>query len=98
MLLKLFCVLLLLSAPALAADHPGEIPLWLNGAPGSEGKTAKEVETARPEKDGSTTLLVSNIHSPSITPFLPAKENATGAAVIIAPGGGHRYLSIDFEG
>jgi acetyl esterase/lipase len=98
MLLKIACALLLLSGSVLAADHPQEIPLWSGGAPGSEGNNSKEVETARPEKDGSTTLLVSNIHRPSITPFLPAKDKATGAAVIIAPGGGHRYLSIDFEG
>ena len=98
MILKLLCALLLLSASVMAADHPQEIPLWPNGAPGSEGKTSKEVETARPEKDGSTTLLVANIHNPSLTPFLPAKNKATGAAVIIAPGGGHRYLSIDWEG
>lgn len=26
------------------------------------------------------------------------KEKATGAALIIAPGGGHRFLSIDMEG
>jgi len=30
--------------------------------------------------------------------FLPPKEKANGAAVIICPGGGHRFLSIDHEG
>ena len=30
--------------------------------------------------------------------YLPAKRKATGAGVIIMPGGGHRYLSIDNEG
>ncbi len=29
---------------------------------------------------------------------MPPKEKATGAAVVICPGGGHRYLSIDHEG
>ena len=30
--------------------------------------------------------------------FLPPKEKATGAAVVICPGGGHRYLVMDLEG
>lgn len=42
--------------------------------------------------------VVSNIHNPSITPFIPSKEKNTGVAVLIAPGGGHRELWIDHEG
>ncbi|MDQ6708583.1 MAG: alpha/beta hydrolase, partial [Acidobacteriota bacterium] len=41
---------------------------------------------------------VSNIHNPSLLVYLPPKDKATGAAMIIAPGGGHRFLSIDTEG
>ncbi len=33
--------MILLGSPVAAADHP-EIPLWANGAPGSEGKTARK--------------------------------------------------------
>jgi acetyl esterase/lipase len=78
--------------PMRAAD-PAEVLLWPNGAPGSEGKTASE--TVR-ETDGIR--RIASIHKPSITPWLPARGNATGAAVIILPGGGHQYLSIDNEG
>ena len=42
--------------------------------------------------------LVSSIHLPTLTVFLPPREKATGAAVVICPGGGHRYLAIDHEG
>ncbi len=76
-----------------AADAPQQIPLWPNGAPGSEGQTAPEVVT---ETDG--VRRVSSIHNPSITVHLPDKEKANGAAVIILPGGGHKYLSIENEG
>lgn len=70
-----------------------EIPLWPNGAPGSEGKTGKEkIRVVEGDQ------VVTNIHNPSITPYIPAKEKATGAAVIIAPGGGHRELWITHEG
>ena len=42
--------------------------------------------------------IVSNVHRPSLTLFLPAKEKATGAAVVIIPGGGHVELWMDHEG
>lgn len=35
---------------------------------------------------------------PSITIYLPPKEKATGAAVVICPGGGYGHLAIDHEG
>ena len=86
---------LLWAVPALlAAAEPAEIPLWPNGAPGSEGKV--HAEKLVPAKDEFRRIY--GIHNPSITPYLPPKESATGAAVIIMPGGGHRYLSIDNEG
>jgi acetyl esterase/lipase len=34
---------------------------------------------------------------PTLTPYLPAKEQATGAAIIVCPGGGYEHLS-DYEG
>jgi len=89
------CLSLLLPGLALAADHP-EVPLWAHGAPGSEGKTAKEVDEA-PNKDHGY-LKVTGVHNPSITVFLPPRETATGAAMVIAPGGGHQFLNFDQEG
>lgn len=43
-------------------------------------------------------LFVRNVSSASLTPFLPDPERATGAAMIIAPGGGTVLLSMDREG
>jgi len=93
-LLQAIVATIAFASTASAADMPKEIQLWPNGAPGSEGKTAKELI----EDTGRGEHRVSSIHSPSITAFLPAKDNATGAAVIVIPGGGHRFLSIDSEG
>jgi endo-1,4-beta-xylanase len=89
------CVSLLISGLALAAGRP-EIPLWAKGAPGSEGKTAKEIDEP-PNKDHGY-LKVTGVHHPSITVFLPLRETATGAAMVIAPGGGHQFLNFDQEG
>jgi acetyl esterase/lipase len=83
-----------LSSGLVRAAEPKEMPLWLNGAPGSEGKTSKEVVEAFANGEHK----LSGIHNPSITPYLPSKEKNTGIAVIIAPGGAHRFLAIDHEG
>ncbi len=91
---SLVAATLLISAVNLIAAEPAEILLWPKGAPGSEGKTEKEVV----EKSANGERKVWSIHSPSITPYLPAKGKATGGAVIIAPGGAHRFLCVDHEG
>ncbi len=39
-----------------------------------------------------------NVTVATLTPFLPDASNASGAAVIVAPGGGFRTLSMDNEG
>jgi acetyl esterase/lipase len=35
---------------------------------------------------------------PTMTVYLPAKEKATGSAVVIFPGGGYQHVAIDHEG
>lgn len=73
-----------------ADESPTSFPLWPKGAPGSEARAA-EAETL----EGSN---VCNVHNPSLTPYLPAPDKATGTAVIICPGGGHRKLCLGHEG
>ncbi len=42
--------------------------------------------------------MARNIATATLTPFLPKPEKANGAAVIVAPGGGFRWLSMGNEG
>ena len=79
----------LMAAASIGADHE-VIPLWPNGAPGFESR--------RDEPEKAESYWVKNIHNPSITAFLPPEDKATGAAVIICPGGGHRELVFNGEG
>ena len=81
------------AAPSAPAPHT-PVPLWANGAPGSQGKTAPEVITTTDEGERH----VASVNNPSLTPYLVRGAKTPGAAVIIAPGGGHSLLSIDHEG
>lgn len=92
MLKKLLTASFLASVFITSAQEK-EILLWPGGAPGSEGKTGNEKLRLY---EGEHVL--SNIHRPSVTVYLPSKEKATGAAVIVIPGGGHRELWITHEG
>jgi endo-1,4-beta-xylanase len=74
----------------VTSAEPIKIPLWKEGAPGSESRMEE------PEKRVGSN--VSNVHHPSITAFLPDEGQSTGTAVIIAPGGGHRTLCLGHEG
>ena len=86
------------STPAREPAHPSSIPLWLNGAPGSEARKDEPEKVDWRQEPDIVFPITFNIHQPSITPFLPAKDQATGAAVIVAPGGGHMFLTVDREG
>ena len=90
----LLATLLLSSTAAAQSRQRLEIPLWAEAAPGSDGRTGPEKVRVTEAGDH----VISNIHRPSLTYFLPKKGTATGAAIIIAPGGGHRELWIDHEG
>ena len=81
--------LLAFVSEAGAAD-PEVVPLWPNGAPGFESR--------REEPERAQDYWVANIHNPSITAYLPPADKATGAAVVICPGGGHSKLVITAEG
>src|SRR5271156_4395426 len=70
------CLVTLLSVFALvaaAAEHD-VLLLWPNGAPGSAGKTAPEKVRLTPDGEH----VISSVHQPSITVYLPPKETATG--------------------
>src|ERR1700722_14136346 len=81
------CSLFVSAILAHAADAQW-VTLWPNGAPGSEGKTGEETVRTTPQNE----KVIANVHRPSIGVILPSKETATGAAVVIAPGGGHSEL------
>jgi acetyl esterase/lipase len=88
--LQLIVPIITMSLTSSAQAKPIIIPLWPNGAPGFENR--------KDEPEQAKDYWVKNIHNPSIAVYLPPKEKATGAAVVICPGGGHRLLVYNAEG
>lgn len=76
--------------PIAAPAQPDAIELGTGALPGA---TAPE---AWHRQYGST--FARNVSVATLTPFLPDPAKATGAAVVVAPGGGFRTLSMDNEG
>ena len=89
----LLLALLLLTVTGRAAD-PLVLPLWPGVPPGSEGRDG----AAKVRITEAGEHVVSGIHRPTLTVYLPDPAKATGAAVIVCPGGGHRELWMDHEG
>ncbi|HBJ42660.1 MAG TPA: esterase, partial [Hyphomonas sp.] len=96
--LALTAFLLPVSALAQSSDmvrvpaqiDEGAIPLHGAYVPGADGG---EIWT-----DVGTERWVRNVTQPTLLPVLPDEEVATGAAVIVVPGGGFQFVSIDNEG
>lgn len=81
---------LLLFSLATLAQTKQVLPLWPDGAKESNGITEPE-ETVNVDR-------ITNISEATITVQLPDSTKATGAAVIICPGGGYAREAISHEG
>lgn len=96
-----------MSASAMAQDNPepvrfaqvqapedtGAILLYDGPAPGSETATLEEIW-----RNAGTERWATNVSVPTLLPVLPEDPEATRAAVIVIPGGGFQFVSMDNEG
>lgn len=91
-----------LATPLHATSTLPVLPIWPKGAPvvadwpGRVSGAVKEEFQSGGADEWSDSVW--NVTEPSLQPFLPDRDKATGAAVIVAPGGGFRLLSIRKEG
>ena len=86
-------VIALAAATSVRASEPAlRRPLYDHPAIGSEGW--REPRTAV-ECNGD--ISVYNTHEPQLDVFLPERKSATGAAVVMLPGGGLRVLGLGVE-
>ncbi len=76
--------------PLDAPAEPNAIPLNTGGVDNQPAKETWFRQWGDP--------MARNITKATLTPFLPKTGKANGTAVIVAPGGGFRWLSLDNEG
>ncbi|MCG9894450.1 MAG: alpha/beta hydrolase [Fimbriimonadaceae bacterium] len=76
--------------PVNTPDQPNAIELGTGRLPGAANEEVWHSQYY--------SLFARNVTVATLTPFLPEPDRATGAAVIVAPGGGFRSLSMENEG
>ena len=93
-------ILMTISASAMAQDgtiYPLNAPAEPNAIPlGTGGVNNQPAQETWFRQWGDP--MARNITKATLTPFLPKAGKANGTAVIVAPGGGYRWLSLDNEG
>lgn len=95
------CILLLvgitcITGTAMAQDNP--ILLFPKSAPGETIKLTEKGGTEGDKTGGETVLRITNVSEPTITIYPAPDEVASGAAVVVCPGGGYNILAYDLEG
>lgn len=88
-------------ATSAAAAEPVVWRLWPANPPDEAGDLGPEHDRTRPDDrlvDGRRVTRITNVSHPTLSVFKPPEEADTGAAVIVAPGGGHTILAWDLEG
>ena len=91
----LLLIMLVLGFGSGRLSAQNQVPLFDGPVPGNKGTVNLESAMTSPQGD---TLILRGVSVPTITAYIPPKEKATGAAVIILPGGGLQLLSWASEG
>ncbi len=84
-------------APAMTADAPPVTYALYPDRVLTAADTATEKRVLQGEP-GHQIIWVTGVRWPTLTVYLPPKDKATGAAVIICPGGGYGGEAMDLEG
>jgi acetyl esterase/lipase len=91
-------------ASILADDSPKAtraIKLWSDKAPGESKEYPAEGDTSKPNDRSvadRAVVRIGNVTQPDLQIYSPAPEKATGACVLVCPGGGYNILAYDLEG
>ena len=89
---------LFLVCPVKGAEDPLVLPVWPAAVPGDYGTIGPERVRAPSEAPTKNAKWITNVTKPALTVFRPARDQNTGAAIIICPGGGYWNLAWDLEG
>jgi len=90
-------VLLVGALPLFADPSVTVLDVWPAAAPGEKGDLPPE--SVAPLQPGQREVKrITNVSKPTLHIYRPDKSKDTGAAVLIAPGGGYSILAWDLEG
>lgn len=98
--IPILAALFTMASPAFAQDgtiYPFDAPAEPNAIPLHTGGVENQPASESWFKQWGEPM-VRNVTEATLTPYLPDPEKANGTAVIVAPGGGFRWLSINNEG
>ena len=96
----LLSILVLAVGAQLRAEPPKPvvIDLWPGAAPGESATVTPPEKDLPPQKEARAVRRVANVSKPTLTHYAVPADKASGAAVVIAPGGGYNILAWDLEG
>lgn len=81
---------------ALAQNTP--IVLFPKGAPGETSEMIEKADSNGGKVGGEPVLRLTNVSEPTITIYQAPEDIASGAAIVVCPGGGYNILAYDLEG
>ena len=90
-----------LAISTASASEPITWNIWPGQPPGDEAQLGPEFDRTGADGRlvaGRRVIRLTNVSVPTVAIFKPKPEIDTGAAVVIAPGGGHTILAYDLEG
>ncbi len=96
--LHLLLAMLIAARAHALQTAPQVVPLWPSGAATLQGAGERETTTPPNPQPGQRITSIRNVHNPSIEVHLPPPDRVTGAAILVAPGGGHQQLVWATEG
>lgn len=100
-MLRALLLCCLIALPAQADDKRPVIAVWPDKVPGENGKIGEEKDTTT-DKSGRVAnkrvIRLTNVSKPTLTVYPAPTDKATGAAIIVCPGGAYRILAMDLEG
>lgn len=87
-------LILLFTLIYVTANSQTVIPLYPGNIPGAIAGPDEEIKNV----NAAGEIRYEKVSKPELEIYLPAKEKASGAAVVIVPGGGYRIVSYTNEG
>lgn len=95
------CMLLLMGVCCVMSSvmaQKGSVLLFPKGAPGEVAKLTEKSSSEGDKIGGEPVLRMTDVSEPTITIYRAPDEVASGAAMVVCPGGGYNILAYDLEG